>query len=107
ETCVAGKCASGTALVCDDGDSCTADSCGASTGCGHVVSGSCCRTPLIAHEANTAGAVGAPYRYSVTGAPSLTKGTGPTTWSACSGAPAGFHIDATTGTIDWLPSAPG
>jgi hypothetical protein len=36
ETCAAGACTAGVALSCDDGDPCTADSCGAQTGCKHT-----------------------------------------------------------------------
>ncbi len=45
ETCTSGVCGGGTAKSCDDGDKCTIDSCGATTGCQHVKSTSlpgCC-----------------------------------------------------------------
>jgi len=37
--CAAGKCGPGKAIDCDDKNACTADSCNAVKGCGHVVTG--------------------------------------------------------------------
>ena len=43
EACQAGTCSTGSALNCDDGDPCTAESCDAISGCGHtyVIGPSC------------------------------------------------------------------
>lgn len=44
ETCQAGACANGPAPLCDDGNPCTVDGCGASTGCTHAAVAGCCFT---------------------------------------------------------------
>lgn len=53
DTCQSGTCTAGTALTCNDGDSCTTDSCNAQTGC--VFTGSCNTSNLTAVWAGEGG----------------------------------------------------
>lgn len=53
ETCQFGTCAAGTPLACNDGDSCTTDSCNAQTGC--LFTSSCSASQLTAVWANEGG----------------------------------------------------
>jgi len=55
ETCQVGTCGSGTALDCDDGNPCTADSCDALLGCQNtaVVDGTSCDDGLSCNGADT------------------------------------------------------
>src|SRR5262249_59603323 len=96
-------------LDCNDGNRCTMDSCQPATGCHNdpVPDPTCCVPPAIAQEANPNAAVGAPYRYSPSGAARVSLGTGPIAWSLCDAPPGGFRIDATTGWVDWTPAAAG
>jgi hypothetical protein len=46
ETCVSGRCRSGSATTCDDGDPCTTDGCAAATGCTHDLQSTCAACEL-------------------------------------------------------------
>src|SRR5207244_2627619 len=107
ESCQSGICSPGLPLNCDDGERCTTDRCDAVAGCEHALDAMCCRTPLIAQEANLDAAQGVPYRYSPSGRASLEKGTGPTLWTTCDAPPPELHLDVTTGQVDWIPATAG
>ncbi len=106
EQCVAGRCALGTTLSCDDADACTTDGCAGATGCSNQVVAGCCRAPSIAQPSLRA-AVGVPYRVGLGALARVVKGTGPLRWGVCDTAPAGFSIDATTGLVQWVPTSAG
>ncbi len=107
ERCVAGRCNGSPALVCDDNDSCTIDSCSAASGCANVVASTCCTKPVIARDGNLVAAVGVPYRLNAAAQLTLLRGTGPITWAACATGPLGLRVDATTGAVDWTPGSVG
>ncbi|MBK7861881.1 MAG: DNRLRE domain-containing protein [Archangiaceae bacterium] len=61
--------------------------------------------PSIVREASLSAAVSVPYRYSALGFVRAI-GTAPLQFQRCAG-PAGFDVDAATGSVRWTPASPG
>ena len=96
ESCTGGVCVAGTPLSCDDGNTCTADSCGATTGCANVplamgtscADGDACNGDERCNGAGTCAAGTAPD----------CDDADPCTTDACSAASGCTHVFASAGT---------